>query len=571
MKILFVSSELSPLAHTGGLGDVVAALPAALLETGHDARIIIPLYRQIRLAYGDDLEFMRWTMIQIGWRTMYSGLFRLQLGDVTVYLIDNEYFFGHDDIYLDYTFDIERFAFFQRAVLEVLGEPLDFQPDILHLNDWQTAMIPVLLEAHYRPHGYHTRLKTVLTIHNLKYQGVHGRAQMQDLFDLPESYFTDELILKDGVPNFLKAGILFSDHITTVSPTYAAEILTDYFGEGLNYVLRAEKTKLTGILNGIDTVSYDPATDPVLPSNYDVTTWLSGKTICKKSLTDDLGLTEVADNPLLVMVTRLTNQKGIDLLLHIADELLTTTAANLVILGTGDENYELRIRDLAARHPEQMRAIIEFDPVLARQLYAASDLFLMPSLFEPCGLSQMIAMRYGSLPVVRQTGGLADTVQPYNQYDGSGNGFGFLNINAHELLFTTKDAIELYENDPAAWASLVETAMSGDYSWLHSAREYAVIYQAIIPKSLPDEAEQAVEAEQPKQPDGRQQTEQIEEVEQIQQPKRVEKPKQPKKSAQTDEPEKREQPEEPEQSEEPGRNNRKRGSGKGRSSRSDNR
>ncbi|MDI9460545.1 MAG: glycogen synthase [Saccharofermentanales bacterium] len=499
MKILFVSSELSPLAHTGGLGDVVAALPAALLETGHDARVIMPLYRQIRLIYGDQLEFMRWTMIQLGWRTMYSGLYRLQAGDVTVYLIDNEYFFGHDDIYLDYSFDIERFAFFQRAVLEVLGEPLDFQPDILHLNDWQAAMIPVLLEAHYRPHGYHTGLKTVLTIHNLKYQGVHGREQLRDLFDLPESYFTDELILKDGVPNFLKAGIIFSDRITTVSPTYADEILTDYFGEGLNGVLAAEKTKLTGILNGIDTVSYDPAADPVLSCNYDVATWLSGKAICKKSLTRDLGLAAVADNPLLVMVTRLTHQKGIDLLLRIGDELLATTEANLVILGTGDENYEFRIRDLAARHPDQMRALIEFDPVMARQLYAASDLFLMPSLFEPCGLSQMIAMRYGSLPVVRQTGGLADTVQPYNKYDGSGNGFGFLNINAHELLFTIKDAIDLYENDPAAWACLVETAMTGDYSWLHSAREYVAIYQEIVPQSTPEGEEQFEDPEQPEQ------------------------------------------------------------------------
>ena len=315
---------------------------------------------------------------------------------------------------------------------------MGFEPDILHLNDWQTAMIPVLLESHYKNNGYHSSMKTVLTIHNLKYQGIHGRERIQDLLELPQYYFSEAGVLKDGVANFLKSGIMYSDRITTVSPTYAEEILTDYFGEGLNGILAAQRWKLVGILNGIDTEVYDPSRDPALPMNYDVTNWLTGKAFCKKTLKQDLGFSSKEDRPLLAMITRLTNQKGLDLLLRVGDELLTSTKAHLVVLGTGDDHYEYQIRELASRYPRQVRALIEFDAIRARQIYAASDLFLMPLFFEPCGLSQMIAMRYGSLPIVRQTGGLADTVQAYNRYEGTGNGFGFLNINAHELLYTTK-------------------------------------------------------------------------------------------------------------------------------------
>ena len=480
MKILFVSSEMSPLAHTGGLGDVTASLPRALRELGHDCRVIMPLYRQIKAEHGSELKFIRWAMIRLGWRTMYSGLYRMDLDDQTVYLIDNEYYFGHDSIYLDYNFDIERFAFFQRAVLEALGQPLDFEPDVIHINDWQSAMIPVLLEAHYKANGYHKDLKSVLTIHNLRYQGVYGREQIQDLFELPNAYFSEYGILKDGLPNFLKAGIVYSDRITTVSPNYADEILTDYYGEGLNEVLDSQRWKLSGILNGLNPDIYNPATDMNLPKRYDKDSWLSGKAFCKKTLEKDLGFTADEDMPLMAMVTRLTSQKGIDLLLHIGDELLETNKCRLVVLGSGDDDYEFRIRELAARHSAKMRAIIDFDSGRARQMYAASDLFLMPSLFEPCGLSQMIAMRYGSLPVVRQTGGLADTVKAYNKYDGSGNGFGFANINAHELLYTVKDALELYEAEPAAWAKLVETAMAEEYSWAASAAKYLELYQEIV-------------------------------------------------------------------------------------------
>ncbi len=480
MKILFVGSELNPLAHTGGLGDVMAALPAAIRKAGHDARIIMPLYKQIKLNYQNELKFVRWSMIRLGWRTMYSGLFRMTVNGVPVYLIDNEYYFGHDVIYLDYAFDIERFSFFQRAVLEALGEAMDFTPDILHLNDWQSAMIPVLLEAHHADDEHYRNLKTVLTIHNLKYQGVHGREQVQDYLELPNHFFSEARILQNGVPNFLKAGIVYSDKITVVSPTYSEEILTDYYGEGLNGILGAQKGKLKGILNGLDTESYDPATDKCIAKNYDVSGWKSGKAFCRKALEEELSFNSDDDIPLMAMVTRLTDQKGLDLLLHIGDELLETTEARLAIIGTGDADLENRLRALQARHPDKMRTLFSFEPEKARRLYAASDIFLMPSLFEPCGLSQMIAMRYGSLPVVRQTGGLKDTVHPYNRFDGSGNGFGFLNINAHELLYTTKHAVSLYEKNPGAWGKLVETAMMGDYSWMNSAQEYISLYKDLM-------------------------------------------------------------------------------------------
>lgn len=479
MKILFVSSELSPLAATGGLGDVVGALPAALRTLGHDVRTVVPLYRGIKRNEKNKLTFKRWAMIKLGWRTMYSGLFEMTVNDVPVYFIDNEFYFGHDSLYIDYSFDIERFAFFQRAVLEALGEPMGFEPDILHLNDWQTGMMPVLLEAHYKKNGYHKDVQSLLTIHNLKYQGIHGRDDVQDLFDLPEPYMSEAGVLKDGVPNFLKAGIMYANRVTTVSPTYAKEIMTDYYGEGLNGLLAANGWKVSGILNGIDTESYDPSTDPALPCHYSAKAWKRGKARCKKALQEEIQLPLKADVPLFVMISRLVEQKGLDLLLHILDELLQEDI-QFVVLGTGNAEYEKALTAVARRHPDKMRALIRYDATLARRLYAAADLFVMPSLFEPCGLSQMIAMRYGALPIVRQTGGLADTVKPYNRFTETGNGFGFLNINAHELLFTAKQAAALYKENKAVWDILVRTAMSGDYSWEGSAKQYIDLYSAIL-------------------------------------------------------------------------------------------
>lgn len=479
MKILYVTSEMVPLASTGGLGDVSGSLPGALRRLGHDVRVIMPLYKTIKESYASQLQFIRWSIIRLGWRTMYSGLFQMEVNGVPLYLIDNDFYFGHDSLYIDYSFDIERFSFFQRAVLEALGEPMDFFPDLLHLNDWQSGMIPVLLESHYQKNGYFTDLRTLLTIHNLKHQGIHGRENVMDLFDLSDDYMTEDKVLKDGSPNFLKAGIVFANRVSTVSPTYAKEITTAYFGEGLDQLLLSFGWKLTGILNGIDTELYDPETDPELVSSYSLKSWMKGKAACKKALQQECHLPKEPKIPLLSMVTRLDSQKGLDLLLHILDELLEEDV-QFVLLGTGDPAYEKALSEIESRHPGKMRALITYDRLLSRRIYAGSDLFLMPSLFEPCGLSQMIAMRYGTLPLVRQTGGLADTVEAYNKYEKTGTGFGFLNINAHELLYTAKEAVELYREDREAWSNMVQQAMSGDYSWTRSAKTYETLYEAIL-------------------------------------------------------------------------------------------
>ena len=479
MKILYVTSEMVPLASTGGLGDVSGSLPGALRRLGHDVRVIMPLYKTIKESYASQLQFVRWSIIRLGWRTMYSGLFQMEVNGVPLYLIDNDFYFGHDSLYIDYSFDIERFSFFQRAVLEALGEPMDFFPDLLHLNDWQSGMIPVLLESHYQKNGYFTDLRTLLTIHNLKHQGIHGRENVMDLFDLSDDYMTEDKVLKDGSPNFLKAGIVFANRVSTVSPTYAKEITTAYFGEGLDQLLLSFGWKLTGILNGIDTELYDPETDPELVSSYSLKSWMKGKAACKKALQQECHLPKEPKIPLLSMVTRLDSQKGLDLLLHILDELLEEDV-QFVLLGTGDPAYEKALSEIESRHPGKMRALITYDRLLSRRIYAGSDLFLMPSLFAPCGLSQMIAMRYGTLPLVRQTGGLADTVEAYNKYEKTGTGFGFLNINAHELLYTAKEAVELYREDREAWSNMVQQAMSGDYSWTRSAKTYETLYEAIL-------------------------------------------------------------------------------------------
>jgi starch synthase len=479
VKVLYVTSEMVPLASTGGLGDVSGSLPGALRRLGHDVRVIMPLYKTIKESYASQLQFVRWSIIRLGWRTMYSGLFQMEVNGVPLYLIDNDFYFGHDSLYIDYSFDIERFSFFQRAVLEALGEPMDFFPDLLHLNDWQSGMIPVLLESHYQKNGYFKDLRTLLTIHNLKHQGIHGRENVMDLFDLSDDYMTEDKVLKDGSPNFLKAGIVFANRVSTVSPTYAKEITTAYFGEGLDQLLLSFGWKLTGILNGIDTELYDPETDPELVSSYSLKSWMKGKAACKKALQQECHLPKEPKIPLLSMVTRLDSQKGLDLLLHILDELLEEDV-QFVLLGTGDPAYEKALSEIESRHPGKMRALITYDRLLSRRIYAGSDLFLMPSLFEPCGLSQMIAMRYGTLPLVRQTGGLADTVEAYNKYEKTGTGFGFLNINAHELLYTAKEAVELYREDREAWSNMVQQAMSGDYSWTRSAKTYETLYEAIL-------------------------------------------------------------------------------------------
>jgi len=479
LNILFATSELAPLAKSGGLGDVAGALPRSLRQIGHDVRVIMPLYKGIKDKYEDQLKFVRWSMLKLGWRTMYSGLLTMDFNGVPLYFIDNEYYFGHDQLYIEYSFDIERFSFFQLAVIDAMGEPMGFEPNILHLNDWQCGMIPCLLDANYRPYGKHEQVRTVFTIHNLKYQGIHGRERILDLLDIPERYLTENGVLKDGAPNFMKSGLVYSDRITTVSPTYSSEIMTPYFGEGLDGVLHEQGWKLSGILNGIDTDAYDPSSDTQLIENYDIESWRVGKAACKRALQEELGLAVRADVPVAAMITRLVDQKGLDLLLHILDELLEEDL-QFVLLGTGDPDYENTLREAAAKYPDKMAACLTFSQPLSNRIYAGADMFLMPSLFEPCGLSQLISMRYGTIPVVRETGGLVDTVEPYNQYEGSGTGFSFANINAHEFLFTTKYACEVYRESPEAWQGIVNRAMAGDYSWTRSAQAYADLYEELL-------------------------------------------------------------------------------------------
>jgi starch synthase len=478
-SVLFVSAEVSPFAKVGGLADVVGALPGVLVQEGCDARVVMPFYRRIKEKYQDKAKFLQWSMIKLGWRSQYCGLYSYQHGGVTYYFIDNEYFFGHDKIYIEYTFDIERFCFFQRAVLSVLGTPMGFTPDVLHCNDWQSAMIPCLLKAHYQSSGFFRTMKTVLTIHNIKYQGIHSKEMIEDLMDLPMGYMSDDGVLFGGSANFLKAGIVYSDWITTVSPTYAGEILTPEYGEGLDGVLWQHPEKLSGILNGIDYQEFDPASDPLIPSCYDVETFRDGKKSCKRLLQKELGLKVAARIPLVAMITRLVDQKGLDLFLQAYREILAIPV-QIVILGTGDPYYEKALTDIVAENPGEFSASITFDNALAHRIYAASDIFLMPSLFEPCGLSQIISMRYGTVPVVRETGGLKDTVIPYNEFTGEGTGFSFGNVNPGELVHILRYAAGIYQNRKEAWDWLIRNGMNKDFSWSESARRYRSIYLEVL-------------------------------------------------------------------------------------------
>ena len=490
IKVLFVSSEVAPFIKVGGLADVVGALPRTLVGQGCDARVILPLYKKIKQNYAAHLHLIGWKMVKMGWRSLYAGLYSMKLDGVEYYFVDNEYYFNYDQVYLEYSFDIERYCFFQRAVLDFLGGFMDFEPDVLHCNDWQTGMMPLLLEVHYKAYGIHTNIKTVFTVHNLKYQGVHGLGIIKDLLDLPDRVLTEELTLKDGAMNFMKAGIVYSNSVTTVSQTYAYEIMTDYYGEGLNTTLQRYAYKVSGILNGIDDKEYNPASDKLIPANFLYTDFQEGKAKCKAAIQNQLGLAVNPGAPLCVMISRLVDQKGLDLLLRVLDEMLYD-GMQVVILGTGDSYYENALTEIAKKNPKKMCACISFDNGLAHTLYAGSDIYLMPSLFEPCGLSQMIAMTYGTIPVARETGGLKDTVIPYNEYTGEGNGFTFANINAHEFLFVTKYACDLYRHYKPLWAELVKHAMQGDYSWGRSAREYAGLYSLITGVSLQPQENQA--------------------------------------------------------------------------------
>ncbi len=497
IKVLHIASEVAPFAKVGGLADVISVLPGELNKQGLDARVIMPLYKQIKLQYQEHLSFVRSGHVKMGWREQYSGLYEMQKNGVRYYFIDNEFYFGHDSIYVEYSFDIERFSFFQRAVLEALGMPMDFHPDILHCNDWQSGLIPVLMQAHYWPNGFHRDIKTMYTIHNLEYQGIHGADYVADLCDLSQEFMNEFGVLHDGVANFMKAGIVYANAVTTVSPSYSQEIMTDFYGEGLDYILQNFSFKVTGIINGIDLDLYNPEKDTRIAVNFTKDNVKTEKLKNKLALQKEFGLRKNPDVPLLSMVTRLVNQKGLDLFLHILDELLEEDV-QVIVLGTGEAKYEEGLRAIAARHPKKMVAAIRFDSALSHRIYAGSDIFLMPSIFEPCGLSQMISMRYGTIPLVRETGGLKDTVLAYNKFTGEGDGFSFTNINAHEFLFTIKAAIDVWKNQEDAWDGLVNSAMQKDFSWQSSARAYIDLFEKLLKRPVQQGSKKTVRIAKPK-------------------------------------------------------------------------
>ena len=475
MKILFVSAEVQPFVKTGGLADVSFALPKALRERGEDVRIILPKYGDIPLNYASKANMIASFGVGVGWRNQYCGLEYLNYDGIPVYFIDIEYYFKRPGCY-GYFDDGERFSFFCRAVLESVRFMDDFHPDIIHCNDWQTGIIPVFLKDIYFGRPEFAQAHSVYTIHNLKYQGVFSPSILEELLGLSPQYNCEEkLKFHDGI-SFMKGGIVFSDRITTVSETYANEIQTAYYGEGLDGLLRQKSYKLRGITNGIDYESNNPKTDQNIAMNYTARS-LAKKAANKSDLQKIAGLPENPDAPVLSMVTRLVRQKGIDLITRVMEEILTMDI-QFVLLGTGDQDYQDFFEYYASSYPSKIAAFIQFDNVLASKIYAGADLFLMPSLFEPCGLSQMIAMAYGTLPLVRETGGLRDTVIPYNEFTGEGNGFSFTNYNAHDMLHVIEYAVSQYKNKEV-WQRLMKNAMCAKYDWNTQSEQYLKLYREV--------------------------------------------------------------------------------------------
>jgi len=473
LKVLMVASEAAPFVKTGGLGDVIGSLPKALKRDNVDVRVVLPKYQEMPEELEDQIKWQESIHIPVGWRDQFCGLEYMTHQGIPFYFLDNKYHFNRPGYY-GYPDDGERFSFFNRAVLEMLPF-INFYPDIIHCHDWQTGMVAPLLKASFRHMPEYQKIKMVFTIHNLKYQGVFPKSVMTDLLNLGEEHFTVGGLEFHGNMSFLKGGINYSDLVTTVSPTYAKEIQTPDFGEKMDELLKSQAHKLTGVINGLDYEEYDPAKDPLLQYAYDVQN-TEGKKENKKSLQKDLGLPQ-KDVPLVAMITRLVPQKGIDLVMHVLHEMLELDM-QLVVIGTGEHHYEEQLREVGHRYPEKCSMQLKFDNRLAHQLYAASDLFLMPSQFEPCGLGQLIALRYGSLPIARETGGLKDTVIHYKDPSGEGCGFTFEDYNAHDMLFAIKEALELY-HDPQEWNALMEKAMRQDNSWKKSARRYEEIYESL--------------------------------------------------------------------------------------------
>lgn len=505
MQIVFASAECAPFVKTGGLGDVAGSLPAALVRAGAEVIVMVPKYATIKDEYKAQMEHFSDFYVSLGWRNEYCGLEKLEHDGVTYMFIDNERYFARDYPY-GFFDDGERFAFFSKAITESLQHlPAGFECDILHCNDWQTALAPVFLREFYQGLPLYDRVKTVFSIHNVAFQGQFSDTVMEDILGVAHIPAAASQLRCDACSiNYMLGALRYADAITTVSPTYANEIQTPEFGEGLDGVLRERSYALQGILNGIDVAGFDPATDKRIAANYTVED-RSGKAVCKAKLQEELGLEVRDDRPLMVMVTRLTRQKGMDLVMYALDRILAG-GVQVAVLGTGDRDYEDGLRYFQDKYPGTMAARIEFDPALSQRMYAAADMFLMPSKFEPCGLSQIIAMRYGTLPVVRETGGLKDTVIPYNEFTGEGTGFSFTNFNGDEMGDAVFRAARLFWDNRDAWNQLVTQAMSQDFSWTRSADKYLDLYFFMHPEierpaAVVDEPEAVavpVAAEEPK-------------------------------------------------------------------------
>lgn len=469
MKILMASSECYPFVKVGGLGDVAYSLPKALTKYGVESSVIIPLYKSIKNKYRE-LETIDEFYISLGYRHQYVGLKKYFLDGINYYFVDNEQYFGREQIYGDFD-DGERFTYFSKAIVEIIARHFR-DIDIVHCNDWQTAMVPLLINEYKLP------CKSVFTIHNFRFQGIFSFDMVFDMLGLPPYYAGEDKIGFYGNANYLKAGIVFANEVTTVSPTYAEEIKQPYYGEKLDGLIREKAYKVCGILNGIDYDTYDPKTDRYITKNYGPKN-IKLKYENKEFFQKEMQLPKRPEVPMVGMVSRLTDQKGLDLINAVIDEILEMDL-QLIIIGTGDKKYEDAFRAYEYRYHDKMRAIIKYDSQIASKIYAASDIYLMPSRFEPCGLSQMIAMRYGSLPLIRETGGLKDTVKPYNQFTGEGNGFSFSNYNAHEMLFTLQKAVKLFYDEKDKFNGLIQNAMKEDFSWKHSSKIYFDLYKSLV-------------------------------------------------------------------------------------------
>lgn len=477
MKILFAASEVAPFIKTGGLADVAGSLPQALAAAGHDVKVILPLYEGIGHEWREQMTFLQYFNVTLAWRQVYCGIFQLEREGVTYWFVDNEYYFKRWQLYGHFD-DCERFAYFSRAIIEAPAH-LDWAPDIIHCNDWQTALVPVyLLEEKYRVPQL-SGARSVFTIHNIEYQGRYGDQVLQDVIGLDKSYFNEGMLAYHRDVNLMKGAIMASNFVTTVSPTYAQELRTPFYAHGLDGVINQQSFKLEGILNGIDTALYDPETMPGLASNFTAKAPVKGKAACKKALQQAVGLQDNPDVPVIACVSRLVGHKGFSLVTDALHDIMGLNV-QMVVLGTGDWQYEEAFRHAQSQYPGRFAAQLTYSAPLSNMIYAGADLFLMPSISEPCGLSQMIAMRFGTIPVVRETGGLKDTVLPYNKFEGTGRGFTFSNISSSDMTWVLREAVDLYYNNKKAWRGLQKESMTADFSWNNSAKQYLDIYQRIL-------------------------------------------------------------------------------------------